>query len=36
METKTGIVLRSGRPVGGTKALICTGCLAGGERVAIL
>jgi hypothetical protein len=36
IEAKTGVLLRNGKPVGGTKALLCTACLAQGQRVAIL
>lgn len=36
IETKTGILLRNGKPTGGTKALICVACLTNGERVLIL
>lgn len=35
-ETRTGVLIRNGKATGGTKALICTLCLAQGKRVAIL
>ena len=34
--TVTGALMRNGKAVGGTKALICTACALNGERVAIL
>ncbi len=33
METKTGVLMKDGKPTGGTKALLCVGCLLRGERV---
>ncbi len=35
IETKTGMMLKDGKPTGGTKQLICVGCLLRGERVLI-
>jgi hypothetical protein len=35
-ETRTGVLMRNGKPTGGTRAMICTACLAQGQRVAIL
>ena len=35
IETKTGMMLKDGKPTGGTKQLLCVGCLLRGERVAI-
>lgn len=35
IETRTGVLLRAGRPSGGTKTMICVICFANGERVAI-
>jgi hypothetical protein len=33
IETKTGMLLRDGKPTGGTKSLLCVGCLLKGDRV---
>lgn len=33
IEATTGALIRNGRLVGGTKALLCTICLLSGERV---
>jgi hypothetical protein len=33
IETKTGVMLKDGKPTGGTKALLCVGCLMNGQRV---
>lgn len=35
IETKTGVTLQGGRTKGGTKTLICAGCLGRGERVVV-
>lgn len=35
IETKIGVLMKNGRPTGGTKALICVGCLLRGERVVV-
>ncbi len=35
IETKTGVLLKGGKPTGGTKALVCVTCLGNGHRVAI-
>lgn len=35
VETKTGVVLREGKPRGGTKQYLCAGCLTRGERVVL-
>ena len=35
IETKIGVVLKDGRPTGGTKQLLCAVCLLRGERVVI-
>lgn len=35
METKTGVLMKDGKPIGGTKALLCVGCMLRGERVVI-
>jgi hypothetical protein len=35
IETKIGVLMKNGRPTGGTKALICVGCLLNGERVMV-
>lgn len=36
IETKIGVFLRDGKPVGGTKVLLCALCFAKGERVVLL
>lgn len=33
IETKIGVVLKDGKPTGGTKQLLCVACLLNGERV---
>jgi hypothetical protein len=33
IETKIGVLMKNGRPAGGTKQLLCVGCLLQGERV---
>ncbi|AZP71747.1 hypothetical protein EJJ20_20160 [Pseudomonas poae] len=35
IETKIGVLMKNGKPTGGTKTLICVGCLLRGERVLI-
>lgn len=35
IETKTGMLLKDGKATGGTKQLLCVGCLLRGERVLI-
>lgn len=35
IEAKTGVMMKNGRPTGGTKALLCVGCLLRGERVMV-
>lgn len=35
IETKVGVMLKSGKPTGGTKQLLCAGCFMRGERVVI-
>lgn len=36
IETRTGVMLKDGKPAGGTKALICAGCWLTGERIVLL
>ncbi len=36
IETKIGVLMRDGKPTGGTKQLLCVGCLLRGERVLML
>ncbi|MFK3794730.1 hypothetical protein [Pseudomonas sp. NPDC088444] len=36
IETKTGVMMKNGKPVGGTKQLLCVGCLLKGERVLLV
>ncbi|MGY2271032.1 MULTISPECIES: hypothetical protein [Pseudomonas] len=33
IETKIGVLMKNGKPTGGTKQLLCVGCLLQGERV---
>ncbi|RJG10922.1 hypothetical protein D3879_14680 [Pseudomonas cavernicola] len=33
IEAKIGVMIKNGKPTGGTKALLCVGCLLNGERV---
>jgi hypothetical protein len=33
IETKIGVLMKNGKPTGGTKQLLCVGCLLRGERV---
>jgi hypothetical protein len=35
IETKIGVYLKNGKPRGGTKVLLCAGCLLKGERVVV-
>lgn len=35
IETKIGVILKDGKPSGGTKQLLCAACLMKGERVAL-
>lgn len=35
IETKIGVILKDGKPTGGTKQLLCAGCLMKGERVVL-
>ena len=35
IETKTGVLLKAGKPSGGTKQMVCALCLSRGERVVI-
>lgn len=35
IETKIAVLMRNGKPTGGTKTLICVGCLLKGERVVL-
>lgn len=35
LTTKTGVLLKAGKPTGGTPNLICVHCLARGERIAV-
>lgn len=35
IETKTGVMMKNGKPTGGTKQLLCVGCLLRGERVVL-
>lgn len=35
IETRIGVVLKRGKPSGGTKALVCACCLLKGERVVV-
>ncbi len=35
IETKIGMLMKNGIPTGGTKGLICVGCLLRGERVVL-
>lgn len=33
IETKIGVLMRNGKPTGGTRQLLCVGCLLRGDRV---
>lgn len=35
IEARTGVLLEGGKPRGGTKQMLCVGCLARGERVVL-
>ena len=35
IETKIGVLMKNGKPTGGTKTLICVCCLLKGERVVL-
>jgi len=35
LETKIGVMMKNGKPTGGTKVLLCVGCLLNGERVVV-
>jgi hypothetical protein len=35
IETKIGVVIKNGKPSGGTKQLICALCMLKGERVVL-
>lgn len=35
IETKIGVLMKNGKPTGGTKTMICVGCLLGGHRVVV-
>lgn len=35
IETKIGVVMKDGKPSGGTKQLLCAACFMKGERVVI-
>ncbi|WP_081500177.1 hypothetical protein [Pseudomonas sp. GM67] len=35
IETKIGVLMKNGKPTGGTKVLLCVGCLLKGERVTL-
>lgn len=35
IETKTGVLLKGGKPTGGTKQIICAACMLKGERVVV-
>lgn len=35
IEAKIGVVIRNGKPCGGTVVLLCAGCLTRGERVVV-
>lgn len=35
IETKTGMLMKDGKPTGGTKSLLCVACLLRGERVTL-
>lgn len=36
VQAKAGVLVKDGKPVGGTKVLLCALCLAKGERIALL
>lgn len=35
IETKIGVLMKNGKPTGGTKTMICVGCLLQGQRVTL-
>ena len=35
IESKIGVLMKNGKPTGGTKALLCVVCLLNGERVVL-
>lgn len=35
IETKTGMIIKNGKPTGGTKQLLCAMCFMKGERVVL-
>jgi hypothetical protein len=35
IETKIGVMMKDGKPTGGTKALLCAQCFMKGERVVL-
>jgi len=35
IETKIGVLMKNGKPTGGTKQLLCVGCILRGERVVL-
>ncbi|MGY2258124.1 hypothetical protein [Pseudomonas sp. SDO55104_S430] len=35
IESKIGVLMKNGKPTGGTKALLCLACLLKGERVTL-
>lgn len=35
IEAKIGVLMKNGKPAGGTKALLCVCCLMRGERVVL-
>ena len=35
IETKISVLMNNGKPMGGTKTMICVGCLLKGERVTL-
>ena len=36
IETKIGVLMKNGKPTGGTRTLICVSCLLQGERVVLI
>ena len=36
IETEIGVLMKNGKPTGGTKTMICVVCLLRGERVLVL
>lgn len=35
IETRIGVLMKNGKPTGGTKTMICVACLLRGERVTL-